>query len=70
MQDYPISSENLMYVDLPLLSRATCKRLLENITNFPPGMICAGYMEGQKDACQVTYILSIKTSSNSCEETI
>ncbi|XP_043518363.1 trypsin-like isoform X1 [Frieseomelitta varia] len=51
-EDYPVTSENLMYVDLPLLSRGTCKKLLEDITDFPPGMLCAGYIEGQKDACQ------------------
>ena len=51
-EDYPITSENLMYIDLPLLSHSTCKKLLENITDFPAGMLCAGYMEGQRDACQ------------------
>lgn len=50
-----MTSEDLMFVDLPLMSRDLCKELLENITDFPPGMICAGYMEGQKDACQVTF---------------
>ncbi|KAG9428228.1 trypsin [Apis mellifera carnica] len=47
-----VTSEDLMFVDLPLMSRDLCKKLLENITDFPPGMICAGYMEGQKDSCQ------------------
>ncbi|XP_003401244.2 trypsin [Bombus terrestris] len=51
-EDYPITSENLMYIDLPLLSHSTCKKLLENITDFPAGMLCAGYIEGQRDACQ------------------
>lgn len=44
-----------MYIDLPLLSHTTCKKLLENITDFPAGMLCAGYMEGQRDACQVKH---------------
>ncbi|XP_016914980.1 trypsin-like isoform X1 [Apis cerana] len=51
-ENYPVTSEDLMFVDLPLMSRDLCKELLKNITDFPPGMICAGYMEGQKDACQ------------------
>ncbi|XP_043788659.1 trypsin-like [Apis laboriosa] len=51
-ENFPVTSEDLMYVDLPLMSRDLCKKLLENVTDFPPGMICAGYMEGQKDACQ------------------
>ncbi|XP_076759812.1 trypsin [Xylocopa sonorina] len=45
-------TDSLMYVDLPLLSSSRCKALLANITDFPPGMLCAGYEEGQKDACQ------------------
>ncbi|XP_017761190.1 PREDICTED: trypsin-1 isoform X1 [Eufriesea mexicana] len=51
-ENYPWVTESLMYVDLPLLSHGTCKYLLENITDFPPGMLCAGYLEGQRDSCQ------------------
>ncbi|XP_076165459.1 trypsin-2 isoform X2 [Ptiloglossa arizonensis] len=50
--DYPVVSNDLMYIDLPILSRAQCKQLLVNVTNLPPGMFCAGYIEGQRDACQ------------------
>lgn len=46
-------SNDLMYVDLPIVDRDVCLKLLENITDLPPGMFCAGYMEGMKDACQV-----------------
>lgn len=47
-----IISNALMFVNLPLLPRKTCRELLENITLVPVGMLCAGYMEGGKDACQ------------------
>ncbi|KAG7190313.1 hypothetical protein KM043_006429 [Ampulex compressa] len=48
----PIASNDLMYVDLPIMERERCRRLLENVTHFPLGMYCAGYLEGGKDACQ------------------
>lgn len=57
-----------MYVDLPLMSRDLCKKLLENVTDFPPGMICAGYMEGQKDACQVTFFFLKKRKEKNLTE--
>ena len=50
--DFPVVSNDLMYVDLPIVNRDVCLKLLENITDLPPGMFCAGYMEGMKDACQ------------------
>ncbi|CAL7938505.1 unnamed protein product [Xylocopa violacea] len=51
-EEAPDVTDSLMYVDLPLLANDRCKTLLANITDFPPGMLCAGYEEGQKDACQ------------------
>lgn len=50
-------SNDLMYVDLPIVKRNVCKKLLENVTDLPPGMFCAGYLEGMKDACQVKICL-------------
>jgi len=48
-----------MYVDLPIRSVKECRKLLENITDLPPGMFCAGYLEGGKDACQVYIFISL-----------
>ncbi|KYN05440.1 Putative trypsin-6, partial [Cyphomyrmex costatus] len=45
-------SSDLMYVDLPVRSEKECRKLLKNVTDLPPGMICAGYLEGGRDACQ------------------
>ncbi|XP_015174543.1 PREDICTED: trypsin-2-like [Polistes dominula] len=51
-EDFPIVTNDLMYVDMPILSMENCRKLLENVTNLPPGMYCAGYIDGLKDACQ------------------
>ncbi|XP_076650238.1 trypsin-2 [Halictus rubicundus] len=51
-QNYPVVTNDLMYVDLPVIDNELCGVLLENITSMLPGMFCAGYIEGQKDACQ------------------
>ncbi|XP_020288984.1 trypsin II-P29-like isoform X2 [Pseudomyrmex gracilis] len=48
----PIVSNDLMYVDLPVLSTKQCRELLINVTDLPEGMYCAGYIEGGRDACQ------------------
>ncbi|KAG5323247.1 TRY2 protein, partial [Acromyrmex heyeri] len=50
--EVPIVSSDLMYVDLPIRSKKECRKLLKNITDLPPGMMCAGYLEGGRDACQ------------------
>ncbi|XP_017791856.1 PREDICTED: trypsin-1-like [Habropoda laboriosa] len=45
-------TNDLMYIDLPLLDTVTCRTLLENVTELLSGSFCAGYVEGQMDACQ------------------
>ncbi|KAL2746313.1 trypsin-2-like [Vespula maculifrons] len=51
-ENIPSVSNDLMYVDLPILSMEDCRNLLVEVTNLPPGMYCAGYIEGLRDACQ------------------
>ena len=50
----------LQGVRVPLLDTRTCDLLYHMGTNVPraehivlPGNLCTGYVEGQKDACQV-----------------
>ncbi|XP_032665760.1 trypsin-like isoform X2 [Odontomachus brunneus] len=48
----PIVSNDLMYVELPIREPRECRELLINITTIYPGMYCAGFLKGGKDACQ------------------
>ncbi|XP_012227738.1 trypsin-like [Linepithema humile] len=45
-------SNDLMYVELLTRSTQECRELLVNETDLPEGMMCAGWLEGGKDACQ------------------
>lgn len=45
-------SNDLMYVDIPVLSTEECRELLVNVTDLPEGMFCAGWLDGGKDSCQ------------------
>lgn len=41
-------------VQVPVLNRELCNEWLVQL-NVTEGMICAGYQEGGKDACQVSF---------------
>ncbi|XP_043471018.1 trypsin-1-like [Leptopilina heterotoma] len=47
-----VVSNTLMFVRLPLINRTLCRELLVNSSTVPNGMICAGYIQGERDACQ------------------
>ncbi|XP_046740606.1 trypsin-like [Diprion similis] len=42
----------LMYVEVPIVSQTQCRKLYAEFSDIPDGMICAGYIEGLRDACQ------------------
>lgn len=45
-------------VQVPILNRELCNSWLEHRDlNITRGMICAGYAEGGKDACQVCILI-------------
>lgn len=46
------SSENLMSVTVPIVSRTDCEEAYKD-ENITERMICAGFLEGGKDSCQV-----------------
>ena len=43
---------NLQTVTVPIISKDSCKKAYEKLTNMDAGQICAAYPEGGKDACQ------------------
>ncbi|XP_030380958.1 cationic trypsin [Scaptodrosophila lebanonensis] len=45
------SADFLMTVDVPLISGDDCKSTSELGDLVGPGMVCAGYLEGERDAC-------------------
>lgn len=47
------SSNILQKVDVPIISNADCKEMGYSPEKITGNMICAGYREGQQDACQV-----------------
>lgn len=47
------SSNILQKVDVPIISNEDCKEMGYAPEKITDNMICAGYKEGQQDACQV-----------------
>lgn len=47
------SSNILQKVDVPIISNDDCKEMGYAPEKITDNMICAGYKEGQQDACQV-----------------
>lgn len=42
-----------MYVGVPIVSETQCTQSYKKFGGITSRMICAGYEEGEKDACQV-----------------
>lgn len=49
------ASTQLQAVIVPIISRESCKALYPQYV-IDETMLCAGYLEGQRDACQVTIL--------------
>lgn len=47
-------SDVLHFLDLPIIDQAKCNEAYGGL--IKDGMICAGFMEGGRDACQVRYM--------------
>jgi hypothetical protein len=49
--------QTLQVVTLPFISHDTCRHIYRNYTegSIEPGMNCAGYLHGGKDACDVSF---------------
>ena len=50
------SSDVLLEVEVPVVSKETCTTAMADFTTVNDGMICAGGVEG-KDSCQVSSII-------------
>lgn len=48
------TSNNLNYVRVPLIEQSTCNSVFIYNGAILPTMICAGYLEGGIDSCQVS----------------
>ena len=52
----PIKPQILQVVVMPFITYDTCRYIFRNYTDgsIEPGMNCAGYLQGGKDACGVS----------------
>jgi len=46
----------LQEVEVPVMSLQDCRNTSYNARMISDNMLCAGYLEGQKDSCQVILI--------------
>lgn len=49
----------LMKVSVPMMTMDDCRKSGYGATRITDNMVCAGYPEGKKDACQVCNLLKI-----------
>lgn len=54
------SVNQLRQAEVKIISTAVCNRPQVYAGMITPGMLCAGYLEGRVDACQVSLILRKK----------
>lgn len=52
------SVNHLRQAEVKIISTAICNRREVYGGAITPGMLCAGYLEGQVDACQVSLVIS------------
>jgi len=58
----------LQEVEVPVMSLKACRNTSYSARMISENMLCAGYLEGQKDSCQVifTYLYMCKLEIENC----
>lgn len=54
------TSKELNAAIVPLIDSSICNKFSVYNGQILPTMICAGYLEGRVDSCQVTFFYSVK----------
>lgn len=49
-------STNLQEVTVPILSNSECRKTGYGASRITDNMLCAGFMDGEKDSCQVGHL--------------
>lgn len=50
-------SNTLQEVSVPILSNTECRKSGYGSTRITDNMLCAGYKDGEKDSCQVSWLV-------------